>query len=134
MKAYYISVLILCLASIPTQAERWTDPYFRMCVNYFIQEAEMDLEVDLPIAERREKDEKVISIHQDGKIKMDKKAYTLDSLQIELGKLVKLNKNQPIRVRGDANTDYEHIVRVIDRCRKAGVWNISFATGVPKPK
>jgi len=106
-------------------------------VTYQMTDQEKDLEVNLPTAEEgkakpRTYLEKVINIHEDGKVVIDKKPYTLDELQVKMGNLVRVNKNQPIRVRGDAKTDYEHIVRVIDRCRKAGVWNISFATGVPK--
>ena len=36
------------------------------------------------------------------------------------------------RSAGDENTDYKHIVDVINRCSQAGIWNISFATGTPK--
>jgi len=91
-------------------------------VTYQLTDQEKDLEVNLPTAEEgrakvRTYTEKVINIHEDGKIVIDLKPYSLDELESKMGNLV---------------TDYEHIVRVIDRCRKAGVWNISFATGVPK--
>lgn len=106
-------------------------------VTYQLTDQEKDLEVNLPTAEEgrakvRTYTEKVINIHEDGKIVIDLKPYSLDELESKMGNLVRVNKSQPVRVRGDAKTDYEHIVRVIDRCRKAGVWNISFATGVPK--
>lgn len=106
-------------------------------VTYQMTDQEKDLEVQLPTAEEgqaspRSHLEIVINIHEDGKVVIDRKTYSLDELQVRMANLVRVNKSQPVRVRGDAKTDYEYIVRVIDRCRKAGVWNISFATGVPK--
>jgi biopolymer transport protein ExbD len=35
-------------------------------------------------------------------------------------------------VRGDEDTDYRYIMDVMDRCRQADIFNISFATGIPE--
>lgn len=106
-------------------------------VTYQMTDNEKDLEISLPaasegVAKPRDHLEKVINIHADGNIVIDQKSYTLDELQDKMSNLVRVNKSQPVRVRGDEKTEYKHIVNVINRCSKAGIWNISFATGTPK--
>lgn len=106
-------------------------------VTYQMTDNEKDLEISLPAASEgkakaRDHLEKVINIHADGKVVIDQKVYSLDELQVKMSNLVRVNKSQPIRVRGDEETDYKHLVDVINRCSKAGIWNISFATGSPK--
>ena len=107
-------------------------------VTYQMTDNEKDIEVSLPTSEEgkakaRTYLEKVINIHEGGKIVIDQKSYSLVELEEKMRRLVRINKNQPIRLRGDKNTKYEYIVKVISACRKAGVWNFSFATGTPKP-
>lgn len=106
-------------------------------VTYQMTDNEKVMEISLPAAsegkaKQRDNLEKVINIHSDGRIVIDQQPYTLDELQVKMGNLVRVNKGQPIRVRGDEKTEYRHIVDVINRCSKAGIWNISFATGRPK--
>jgi biopolymer transport protein ExbD len=106
-------------------------------ITYQMTDNEKDLEISLPAASEgkakpRDFLEKVINIHSDGSIVIDQKVYTLDELHTKMSALVRVNKSQPIRVRGDEKTDYKHIVDVINRCSQAGIWNISFATGAPK--
>ena len=50
----------------------------------------------------------------------------------KLTSIAKDNKNQPVRLRGDASVPYQRMVDVIDTCQKAGIWNISFASQAPK--
>ncbi len=106
-------------------------------VTYQMTDNEKDLEISLPAAsegkaKQRDFLEKVINVHADGSIVIDRKAYTLEELHSKMSDLVRVNKSQPVRVRGDEKTDYKHIVDVINHCSKAGIWNISFATGAPK--
>ncbi|NQT91741.1 MAG: hypothetical protein HQ559_03195, partial [Lentisphaerae bacterium] len=35
---------------------------------------------------------------------------------------------QPVLIRADRGTAYEHVIRILDLCRKTDIWNISFAT------
>jgi biopolymer transport protein ExbD len=35
-------------------------------------------------------------------------------------------------LRGDENTDYRHVVEVLDICRRANIWNVAFATSRPE--
>lgn len=108
-------------------------------VTYQLSDYETELEVSVPTAEEgatttRHYLEEIINIRSDGTIVMEKQDYTLDELQAKMKRLARVNKNQPIRIRGDADTRYQDVVNVIDRCRKAGIWNVSFATQKPKSK
>jgi biopolymer transport protein ExbD len=49
-----------------------------------------------------------------------------------LKRLSELFPGQPVLLRADKATAYEHVIRVLDLCRQADIWNISFATGVPE--
>ena len=42
------------------------------------------------------------------------------------------NPGQSVCIQADAETLAEHVVKVIDTCRKAGIDEISVATGTPK--
>ena len=52
-------------------------------------------------------------------------------VNVLLDRLVELFPGQPVLLRADKATAYEHVVRVLDTCRQADVWNISFATLAP---
>lgn len=108
-------------------------------VTYQLSDYEKELEVNVPTAEEGSTEsrgylEVVVNVREDGTIVIEKKDYTVDELQTYMANLFRVNKDQPIRIRGDGKTDYQDIVNVIDRCRKAGIWNISFATQSPKPQ
>ncbi|GAA5495553.1 biopolymer transport protein ExbD [Rubritalea squalenifaciens DSM 18772] len=108
-------------------------------VTYQLSDYEKELEVNVPTAEEGSTEsrgylEVVVNVRKDGDIIIEKENYTIDELQKKMENLARVNKDQPIRIRGDAETHYQDIVTVIDRCRKAGIWNISFATQSPKPK
>jgi biopolymer transport protein ExbD len=47
-------------------------------------------------------------------------------------RIVKLFPGQPVLLRADRGTAYEHVIRVLDICRRADIWNISFATSFAK--
>jgi len=107
-------------------------------VTYQLTDNEKVMEISLPAASEgkaKERDnlEKVINIHADGRVVIDQQELTLDQFEQKMKLLVRVNKNQPVRLRGDEATPYKKIVDVIDRCSKAGIWNFSFAIGTPRP-
>lgn len=106
-------------------------------VTYQLTDNESEIDIRIPTAEGGATDprsylEQIINIQQDGTIVMEKKVYTLDELEAKMVNLVRVNKNQPVRLRCDAEGVNQDTFNVIDRCRKAGIWNISFATQKPK--
>ena len=97
---------------------------------------ETEIDVALPTAEtatapRRLPGEVIVNLLADGSLVMNGRALTEEDLASTMDRLVALYPGQPVLLRADKATPYEHVVRVLDICRKADVWNISFATLAP---
>lgn len=99
---------------------------------------EQDFSVKVPSAENAEDQNKsraineiILNVREDGMVTINREIFSVDQLYPRLERIVKLEKNQPVRIRGDASTTYQKIVDVLDVCRKAGIWNISFSTRKP---
>ena len=100
---------------------------------------ETELDVSVPTTAEgaepvRVQGEKIINVLVDGTVIIDKTPLTQDELYVKMKNLAELYKNQPIRLRADEKTEYQHVISVISTCTKAGIWNISFATQRPKDK
>ena len=54
--------------------------------------------------------------------------YTEEKLLETCKRLSSIYKGHPVVVRADKETDYANVLNVIDICRKADIWQISFAT------
>ena len=97
---------------------------------------ETEIDVALPTAAtgdmpQRLPGEVIINVLTDGTAVVN--GQTLDGAQLRsmMDRLVKLFPGQPVLLRADKATAYEHVVRVLDTCRQADIWNISFATLAP---
>ena len=60
------------------------------------------------------------------------KSLDSDALGNMLERLAEQFPGQPVLLRADKATAYENVIHVLDACREADIWNISFATGVPE--
>ena len=69
-----------------------------------------------------------------GSISVNGKALSMNELQSRLSRIAKFYPGQPVIIRADRNTKYESLVKVIDTCRAADVWNFSLATEGEKTK
>ena len=47
--------------------------------------------------------------------------------------IVEAYPDQAVILRGDREAAFDHIVRVLNVCQQAGIWNVSFATAPPEP-
>jgi biopolymer transport protein ExbD len=99
---------------------------------------ETELDVSVPTTAEgadpiRVQGEKIINVLADGSVIVDKTPLSQEQLFMIMKELASLYKNQPIRLRADAKTEYQHVINVISTCTKAGIWNISFATQRPQP-
>lgn len=97
---------------------------------------ETEIDISLPAADKgqplnREYNEIVVNVHVDGRVVVDSQDYDDSKLFDRLQKIAKLNPNVAVIVRGDKETKYEYIVSVLDTCKRAGVWNVSFMTVRP---
>jgi biopolymer transport protein ExbD len=72
-----------------------------------------------------------IAINRDGDIFWDTKLVDIPTLVTKL-KTVSVQTPQPeVHIRGDQNTRYEFIGRVITACERAGIAKVSFITEPP---
>jgi len=70
----------------------------------------------------------VLNVKSDGTVIWSRKAVSLEEMRERLKELVGLYPDYAIILRGDGAASYQSIIRVIDTCRDAGVWNLAFAT------
>jgi biopolymer transport protein ExbD len=91
-----------------------------------------DLEVDLPTAAKRPKDAKpkvnYITVESSGKIYLNKKEVTFDTLQSELVDLRLVDQDLNVVIRGSSRTKYQNIVAVMDALQQANVLKVNLAT------
>jgi len=93
---------------------------------------ESEISVSLPTAQSgavpgRMPGEIIVNVSADGRIGVNGQSLTRDDLGTRLKRIAALYPGQPVIVRADRSTKYDDIVGVIDTCRLADVWNISFA-------
>ena len=111
---------------------------FFVTVSVFSQ-WESEITIKLPNAATAEAPERlpgeiVINLSKAGLVTVNGKALGLDELKGRLARLAKFYPGQPVIIRADRNTKYESLVKVIDTCRAADVWNFSLATEGEKTK
>ncbi len=70
----------------------------------------------------------VINILRDGTTVINEKSFSPAALEALLIKTAQIYPGQSVVVRADEKTYHEFVVRVLDACAKAKIWNISFAT------
>ena len=101
---------------------------------------EQDLKVKVPTApktteeESRALDEIIINAREENGeliITIDREVFTRDKLLAMLKRMVAVNPNQPVRIRGDAEMRWQKVADVIVTCSQAGVWNVSFSKQLP---
>ena len=97
---------------------------------------ETEIDIALPTAAtggmpQRLPGEVIINVLTDGTAVVNGQSLDDRELRAMMDRLVRLFPGQPVLLRADKATAYEHVVRVLDTCRQADIWNISFATLAP---
>ena len=97
---------------------------------------EAEIDITLPTARTSEVPQRlpgeiIVNIVQSGETMVNGRVLDEAALAGMLKRLSELFPGQPVLLRADKATAYEHVIRVLDLCRQADIWNISFATGVP---
>lgn len=98
---------------------------------------ETEVDITLPTASTGESlqrlaGEIIINVFADGDLVVNGRQLSLDDLGGLLLRVSELFPGQPVVIRGDEAADYGTIMQVMDRCRAADIFNISFATGIPE--
>ncbi len=94
---------------------------------------ETEIDITLPTAQSSETPERlpgeiIINLRADGETVVNGKTLGREDLSALLARIVDMFPGQPVLIRADRRTAYEHVIRVLDACRLADIWNISFAT------
>jgi biopolymer transport protein ExbD len=94
---------------------------------------EAEIDITLPTArtarvEARLPGEIILNISRTGEVTVNGRTLTTDELATMLVRLASYAGGQPVIIRADRQTAYEHVIRVLDLCRQSDIWNISFAT------
>jgi biopolymer transport protein ExbD len=94
---------------------------------------ESEISISLPSASSSETPsrlpgEVILNVARDGSVTVNAKKLTLNDLGERLRKVADFYPGQPVVIRADRETSYDSLVKVLDTCRVAGVWNFSLAT------
>ena len=105
---------------------------FFVTVSVFSQ-WENEISIKLPSAETSDEPDRlpgeiIVNLAKDGTVIVNGKMLELADLQARLKKVAKFYPGQPVIIRADKELAYEKLVKVIDTCRAADVWNFSLAT------
>ncbi len=101
-----------------------------------LKELEIEKEVTLPIADFSQKKESEgfleiqVNVLPNNMIKVGDSIIEIDKLPEELAKLTKITsgKEKKIIIRGDRKAQYGRVMRIMNSCAAANIWNVSFAT------
>jgi len=94
---------------------------------------ESEISIQLPSARSADEPDRlpgeiIANVSKDGTVRVNGAPLSLDELGARLSRIAKFYPGQAVIVRADRETRYESLVKVIDTCREAGVWNFSLAT------
>lgn len=108
--------------------------FFMLTWSFARQERELD--VQMPSAgeskeQRRSVGEVIINVKSDGSLVMNRRTMSPDDLLRALSRVASLYPDQAVVLRGDQRVDYGTIVKTLDLCRRANIWNVAFATANP---
>ena len=111
--------------------------FFMVVSSYSSIESEVD--ITLPTANsavqnERSQGEIYINIRKDGGIVLNGREMNLDELQDVLKRVAELFPGGAIIVRGDREANLGKAISVLDCCRKADIWNVSFAAMREEPQ
>ncbi len=70
----------------------------------------------------------IANITKDGTVRVNGVALTIEDLTARLARISAFYPDQAVIVRADRQTPYDALIKVLDACRAANVWNFSFAT------
>ena len=94
---------------------------------------ESEISIQLPAAATAEQPSRlpgeiIVNLAKNGDIAVNGKTLALSDLESRLARISKFYPGQPVIIRADRDVKYESLVKVIDTCRAADVWNFSLAT------
>ena len=105
--------------------------FFMAVFVYSRFESELNVSIpksDASVESQLGSDEIIINVLKNGDVFVNQRRMGIDDLESLLRKAAKLSPSQAVILRADQKSYHEFVVRVLDACAKANIWNISFAT------
>ena len=105
---------------------------FFVTVSVFSQ-WESEISIKLPEAGTAEEPERlpgeiILNLAKDGSVRVNGMTVTLGDLGKRLKRVAEYYPGQSVILRADREVKYEELIKLVDTCRGAGIWNFSLAT------
>ncbi|MEN8714739.1 MAG: biopolymer transporter ExbD [Verrucomicrobiales bacterium] len=97
---------------------------------------ERDMDISVPAAEEttdepRNVGEIIVNVRTDGSIVLNGLEVSEDELLAKLKSISQAYPDQAVILRGSSEANFQAIINVLDEIKKAGIWNVAFATTNP---
>lgn len=98
---------------------------------------ERDMDISVPAAEEaentdRQKGEIIVNVRKNGDIILNGGDVTEAELLDKLNAISSVYPDQAVILRGSSEAEFQKIITVLDQIKKAGIWNVAFATTKPE--
>lgn len=108
-------------------------------IAFSMSRMETEVNISVPASESTDKalqdvGQIVINVRADGTLVLSQQVVSETELHQRLQNISAVNNKQAVIVRGDKKTSYEDIFRVLDNCRKVGLYHVSFAASQATPE
>lgn len=99
---------------------------------------ERDMDISVPAAEEaqdtdRQTGEIIVNVRDDGTIILNGRIVSESELLEKLQSISEAYPDQAVILRGASEANFQAIINVLDQIKKAGIWNVAFATTKPNP-
>jgi len=97
---------------------------------------ERDMDISVPAAEETTDQpstvaEIIVNVRQDGTIIVNGSELSEEELLAKLNLISQDFPDQAVILRGSSEAEFQNIINVLDQIKKAGIWNVAFATTRP---
>ena len=98
---------------------------------------ERDMDISVPAAEEttdepRNVGEIIVNVRTDGSIVLNGLEVSEEELLAKLKSISQAYPDQAVILRGSSEANFQAIINVLDEIKKAGIWNVAFATTKPQ--
>jgi len=98
---------------------------------------ERDMDISVPSAEEAENKDRqageiIINVKKDGTVILNGLEVTEEQLLAKLVAVSEAFPDQAVILRGSSEASFQAIIDVLDHVKKAGIWNVAFATTRPE--
>ena len=105
---------------------------FFMTLSIFNQ-LESEISISVPKAKEakeavRSPGEIIINVTKEGNVFVNQRKLSYRDLEDMLRRVSALFPTQPVIIRADEKTYHQFVIKVLDACASADIWNISFST------